>query len=395
MRRYYIAFIATTVAIISLQGLFVSNLYSSYLASESEHIEDAIQQTLDGKNFEKLFGVALNNRSDLTVDDYFEMGVMVDAGELSSIFHSTLERDYPSIIELHNSRYIMQNLKRRTGNTHYNFISEDIAIGLRGYQFIKVYAEIPLSHFIASSIWILALSVVVILLVIILLVYLIATLRAKQREFSEREKKLYGIMHDLKSPLSGVAMTLDFARQKVDNPQIETIFSLNESKISHLIAGINTMLTLGKSSAKLNREIITDTELRNIIDIIIDDLKNIYSNKPHTINVTTENIAINADKISLTNILRNLIENSVKYSDSGVEIFVDIHRNTFTVSDNGWGIPRKYHKKVFKNFYQLHATGGYGVGLSHVGQMIKEHQGTIALESIENQGTKITFTLPQ
>ena len=100
--------------------------------------------------------------------------------------------------------------------------------------------------------------------------------------------------------------------------------------------------------------------------------------------------------------MRNLLENAIKYSDDNVVIKLDIsvieNHIQFTVEDNGWGIPRKYRRKIYRHFFRSpeaeKTQRGYGVGLSQVKQIVEKHGGTIELQSQEGVGSIFTFTLP-
>ena len=108
-----------------------------------------------------------------------------------------------------------------------------------------------------------------------------------------------------------------------------------------------------------------------------------------------------ADKYLIGNVMHNLMENAVKYSDKEANVDVNIkqdeHFTIISVSDHGVGIDKKYQKKIFEQFYRIPAThhkSGYGIGLAMVKYAVKAHGGTIKVESELGKGSTFTFTLP-
>ena len=110
------------------------------------------------------------------------------------------------------------------------------------------------------------------------------------------------------------------------------------------------------------------------------------------------------DRGYLENVMKNLIENALKYADDGVKIQIEITRISqgiqIKVKDNGWGIAPKYQKKLFNQYYQvpreaLRMRKGYGIGLGYVRHIIRAHSGKIQFKSRENEGSVFTFYIPE
>jgi light-regulated signal transduction histidine kinase (bacteriophytochrome) len=111
------------------------------------------------------------------------------------------------------------------------------------------------------------------------------------------------------------------------------------------------------------------------------------------------------DRIKLTEVFLNLINNAIKFSskqeakpvvDVKYEDSGDLHQ--FSVKDNGIGIDPKYHDKVFGIFKRLHSQDEYegsGAGLGIVKKVIEDHKGKVWIESEAGKGTKFLFTIPK
>ncbi len=109
---------------------------------------------------------------------------------------------------------------------------------------------------------------------------------------------------------------------------------------------------------------------------------------------------LDADKVE--RILRNLVENAVKYADAGVEVQVRLawqnDMPVVSVQDNGWGIAPQYLKKIFKQYYRIDQPSGrhrngHGMGLTNVQHLVKAHGGKIWVQSHPGQGSTFSFTL--
>lgn len=109
------------------------------------------------------------------------------------------------------------------------------------------------------------------------------------------------------------------------------------------------------------------------------------------------------DPLYVRNVIRNLVENALKYSDDGVQIIIRISKKEtqaiFTVKDNGWGIAPKYQKKIFTQFFQVPREQmahqrGYGIGLAYTKYIIEAHGGSISVESIPGKGSIFICKFP-
>ena len=119
-----------------------------------------------------------------------------------------------------------------------------------------------------------------------------------------------------------------------------------------------------------------------------------------------EDPIVNVDEMHFTNVIFNLLDNAVKYrrEDVPLRLFVasrNISGNKLEISiaDNGIGIKKENHKRIFEKFYRVstgnrHDVKGFGLGLAYVYKMVHELDGEIHVESELNVGTKFIITLP-
>lgn len=110
---------------------------------------------------------------------------------------------------------------------------------------------------------------------------------------------------------------------------------------------------------------------------------------------------LSLDEAKIKQILRNLLNNALKYRKSCVELKVEKepHRLSFSIKDDGEGIPSSYHKRIFESYFQMNATDtytvrGHGLGLAGVMVLVEDMGGELCLESDEGKGAEFIVRLP-
>jgi signal transduction histidine kinase len=117
-----------------------------------------------------------------------------------------------------------------------------------------------------------------------------------------------------------------------------------------------------------------------------------------------ENFLVEADKLHIKSVVYNLLDNALKYSkeDPVIDIQLKSHPEyiELSVSDNGIGIEPVYKEKIFEKFFRVptgdtHNAKGHGLGLSYIAQVIRQHRGSISVDSHEGIGSTFAITLPK
>lgn len=128
-----------------------------------------------------------------------------------------------------------------------------------------------------------------------------------------------------------------------------------------------------------------------------------YSEREIIVEAETHTIEVKADYNRLKQVLLNLIDNAIKYSEPGTPIILNVHRRgqegIIQVCDRGYGIPLQHQSRIFERFYRVdesrnHATGGTGLGLSIVKTLIEGMGGNVSVRSKLGEGSVFTVTLP-
>lgn len=336
-------------------------------------------------------------------DSYEAKGRPLNLAVLDTIFRKNIKEDYEhSILLLNENKQVIKTYGRSDIPSSWVY-SKDYAVSLAHPRFIRVAIHIPPSQFIWHSIGTLTLSLLFVLVAAVCIGYQLREIKRKDELLKNRELSANSIIHDLKAPINSVVMLMSVIKKKVTDENMRNLIEQAADKAKRLVSTIETLLSVADNKRKfiLNLKPANMAELANIAQ---SDVDIIYKEKPHHINIIDEskgNATIEADKMYMLNVLRNLMENAVKYADEGVNAEVRIRKEgdfiQTSVSDNGWGINKKEQKKIFQQFYRIpHANNpkGNGIGLALVKYIVEAHGGQIMVESEPNKGSKFTFTIP-
>ena len=206
------------------------------------------------------------------------------------------------------------------------------------------------------------------------------------------------VSHDLKSPLQSIHSLISWIKEdneKEFNPQTLEYLSMIEHKVEkmdHLIDGILTYSKIDKGGVVLEN-VNTHHIIQGIIDII-------YIPENVTITIKNELPVLKADRYRIQQLFQNLIGNAVNYIECNPG-FVEVASQEFdkhyifSIKDNGVGIDKKNHNKIFNTFQSFTSNqNSTGIGLSIVKKIIEAYKGEIWLESELGVGTTFFIKLP-
>mgnify|MGYP005032339619 FL=1 len=287
-----------------------------------------------------------------------------------------------------------------------DYVSQLHPIGTKGLQYLQIKADIPMSHFLRHQLWTLALSACMMLLVLLCLFFQLTAIRRKEALLRKREMTINGTIHDLKSPLNSVITMMGWLKQTTPDKETKEMLETSKAGVRRLISNIEALLMtarMDRHQVVLNKSLIDVPEMAEGVK---KELSCLYPVKPHTICIINElpaGLQVMADGMYIENVIRNLMENALKYSDAGVMIEVSLsivnERLRVSVKDNGWGIAPCHQRKLFTQFYRVPRSEeqqqkGYGIGLAQSKYIINEHGGEIMVKSAEGEGSTFTFIIP-
>lgn len=259
-----------------------------------------------------------------------------------------------------------------------------------------------------SNMWIVVIFTVLMLITIAFFIYAM-TVILRQKQLSELQRDFINNMtHEFKTPISTINISTDVFLQ---NEQIKSDQRLNrysgiiKEQTMRLNTQVEKVLQLAKierDKIELNFEEVDLVELlRNISPSM--ELKIGEKNGALHLHLDAANTRIKADRLHLTNILHNLVDNGVKYTKGAPEIHIRLRNEgnkvILSVQDNGIGIAKEHQKHVFDKFYRVptgnvHNVKGFGLGLFYVKTICKEHHWKLNLNSEPGKGTIISIQMP-
>ena len=274
---------------------------------------------------------------------------------------------------------------------------------------IRLVVEDPHTRILASMRGMIIISIIATLLLILTLIYLLVTLfRAKTLERIRRDLA-HNITHELRTPIAAARAATDTLFSTPEIAQSETLreeyLAMTRSELDRLSVMVDSIL---RSSLDDESPVVLRPEsvvLQGVVDEVFASLRLKYGSLQIDFSSTiAQGTSVWVDRASLRTIVLNLVDNSIKYSDGVPKILIEAvstdERVSFSVVDEGVGIPRSEQRRVFDKFYRVssayrHNSQGYGLGLYHVRTLIERSSGDIALESKVGCGTRITITLPK
>jgi PAS domain S-box-containing protein len=223
-----------------------------------------------------------------------------------------------------------------------------------------------------------------------------------QKKNTELEQFTYTVSHDLKAPLITIRGFLGFLERDIQAGHTERI----RSDISRIADATDKMQQLIYQLLDLSRVgRITNPAMDVPFDVIVNDAINIVAGqiaeRGAHVNISPNLPIIHGDKVRLTQVMQNLIENAIKFMGEQPEPRIDIGldgmedgKPVFYVRDNGVGIPSEHHERIFGLFNKLNGNSdGTGIGLALVKRIIEVHGGKIWVQSEAGKGATFYFSL--
>jgi signal transduction histidine kinase/CheY-like chemotaxis protein len=234
-------------------------------------------------------------------------------------------------------------------------------------------------------------------------------LEAKVKEVEKRNKEtedfVYAISHDLKSPLVSIqGFASEVRRAFTDRLGEEGVFYFNRiidnaNQLENLVHGLLDLSRVERMDTHME-----EVDMANLVRSVLERLDYQIKTKGIRITIPKELPVVTANYAKMDRVLANLISNAIAYIGSPPHPHIEINGRAagegwlFYVRDNGMGIPKEYHQKVFNIFERLPEAKktnpkGTGAGLAIVKRIVEFHGGTIWVESEPGQGSTFYFTL--
>ena len=230
----------------------------------------------------------------------------------------------------------------------------------------------------------------------------------QQKRLSEQQKDFINNMtHEFKTPISTVKISTDVL---LNSPAIIAderlsrycrIIGEQNMRLNHQVEKVLQLAKIEQQNLTLQKEIILINEL---VEELIPSLELKINERKGTFHLDlADNLPpIDADRLHLTNILHNLLDNAIKYSrkqpDVTIKTCLKNGKILLSIADKGIGIPKEHLKRVFEKFYRvptgnIHNVKGFGLGLFYIKNISDAHGWRVSADSKEGQSTCISIEM--
>jgi len=275
-------------------------------------------------------------------------------------------------------------------------------------QYLSLYFPNQ-NKYILSSMWFMLLVSIMFMIILVFSFYYTISTIFKQKKLSEIKNDFISNMtHEFKTPISTISLACEvlsdnsIKKTKEKTGNYVKMISDENKRLSLLVENILQTAILDKGQFKLK---VQSTDIHAVIEQTIENIKLQVENKQGeiTTSLNAEKHIINVDRIHITNIIFNLIDNALKYSTTHpvIKILTKSNKNGIYifVKDNGMGISKENQQRVFDTMYRVHTGNvhnvkGFGLGLSYVKAVVEKHGGLIKVESELNKGSTFIVYLP-
>ena len=261
---------------------------------------------------------------------------------------------------------------------------------------------------IAGQMGIWTFSSIVLLIVVIFFTYTLFVI-LRQKRLSEVQRDFINNMtHEFKTPISTISVSSEVLKDPgiIQQPQrlqnYANIIQKESNRLRNQVDRVLQMATMDIEKLELKKE---EVDIEEVIQSVCESIRPSLNAKNGKLLYDNHagSMLIKADKLHLTNILYNLLDNAVKYTHRDVVINIETIKISegiqILISDNGEGINKDHLKYIFNKFYRVpkgdvHDVKGFGLGLHYVKLVVQAHGGKISVSSTPGKGSTFKLILP-
>ncbi len=231
----------------------------------------------------------------------------------------------------------------------------------------------------------------------------------KQRQISQIKSDFINNMtHEFKTPIATINLALDAIKNpKIINDQdkVKRYLGMIKDENKRMHAQVENVLRISKleknelniSKENINLHYLIEDAITHV-ELIVEDRKG-YINT----HFDAEKTSVLANDTHFTNVVVNILDNAIKYSDDApkIDVFTENVANSIIIKiqDQGNGMTKQVSKRIFEKFYRehtgnVHNVKGHGLGLAYVKRIVEDHQGTVTVESEKGKGSTFSIKMP-
>lgn len=230
----------------------------------------------------------------------------------------------------------------------------------------------------------------------------------RQKKLSEIQKDFIDNMtHEFKTPISSIAIAAHVLSEpgiENDPLRLKRYADIITQQQLRLEGHVEKVLQVASFERKKDRLQPGEFDLHECILEVIRSSQFTQDQAVVTTDLQAANPVILADRLHMTNILYNLLDNALKYCTADPRIVIATQENSkeinLIISDNGIGIEGRYQKRIFDKFFRvptgnIHTVKGFGIGLYYVRRIVEMHGWSVKVRSEIGKGTSISINIPR
>jgi two-component system phosphate regulon sensor histidine kinase PhoR len=254
-------------------------------------------------------------------------------------------------------------------------------------------------------------TAIIFTIIIIAAFYLTIRTMLRQKKLGEIKNDFINNMtHEFKTPLATISLAVDALKNEkvMGNPDKMTYFSsIIKEENQRMNRQVETILKAALMEKQEVQLMLRPLHIHEVIKEVVSNFTLQLEDKKGKaeLELNAGNDLIDADEVHFSNLINNLVDNSIKYAKDNVPPDIrittssDEKRITIRLEDNGIGMGKETVKRIFEKFYRahtgnIHNVKGFGLGLSYVKTMVEAHGGAIKVESLLGKGSIFNIELP-
>ncbi|MCB9285143.1 MAG: HAMP domain-containing histidine kinase [Lewinellaceae bacterium] len=231
----------------------------------------------------------------------------------------------------------------------------------------------------------------------------------KQQRLTELKNDfIRNVTHELKTPITTVGVAIEALSDfnALQNPErTREYLDISKNELNRLSILVDKVLKMSHFEDAKPELRLSSFDWKEQIEEVLHSMKLHIEKIGAQVDFQAEgeSFPLEADPTHLTSVVYNLIDNALKYSAGQPVIHIQLRKKDLeyilTIRDEGIGIPPEYLNRIFTPFFRVptgdrHNVKGHGLGLSYVASVVRQHGGTITVDSKPGTGTQFTITIP-
>nr|WP_319398011.1 HAMP domain-containing sensor histidine kinase [uncultured Carboxylicivirga sp.] len=391
------------------------------LEIQMDHIEDSITNAMGGMEQEKnalmeIFNQMqyeiknrhnpLQNRLDLTNITKVLSDELAQNGIDTDFEYGVFDQLSRRLLKYHSDKFDLNQAKENSAIA-VNLFPRDIFRGISPYELVVYFPDMA-TYLYKTQGWLLFFSTIFTIFILITFFLTIRMILNQKKVSQIKTDFINNMTHEFKTPIATISLATDSILNPVimgNQEQMKSFLKIIKEENSRMNSHVERVLQMSLIEKKDFTVVKSSQDVHDIILQAIDSIQLLMNDTGGIITheLKAELSVFNVDQVHFGNLVVNLLENALKYSDKAPEVYVSTQNSNngiiINVRDKGIGMSKEQQSKIFEKFYRatggnIHNIKGFGLGLSYVKAVVDAHNGTISVKSKINQGTEFSIYLP-